>query len=58
MLQPNVPDFYDNSSMNTHSQKQHNKKRKTLQGEKTGILLFINNVHIIMYYTSISYLMV
>ena len=58
MLQPNVPYFYDNSSMNTHSQKQHNKKRKTLQGEKTSILLLINNVHITMYYTTISYLMV
>ena len=42
--------------MNTYSQKQHNKKQKTLQGEKKDVLLFMNNVDIIMYNASRSYL--
>ena len=41
--------------MNTRSQKQHNKNEKILHGEKVGVLLFKNNVHIIMYNTSVSY---
>ena len=32
------------------------KSEKILQGEKTGVLLFMNSVHIIMYNTSRSYL--
>ena len=54
--EPNVSYFHNNSSTNTHSQKQHNKKRKILQGEKTGVLLFMNYVRNILYNTSISYL--
>ena len=34
--------------MNTHSQKQH-KNQKILPGEKNCVLLFMNNVHIIVY---------
>ena len=56
MPQPYVSYFHNNSSINTQSQKEYNKKRKNLQGEKAGVLLFVNNVHIIMYNTSISYL--
>ena len=32
------------------------RNEKILHGEKTGVLLFMNNVHIIMYNTPISYL--
>lgn len=43
--QPNVSYFNNNTSMNADPQK-NNK----------GVHLFMNNVHIIMYITSISYL--
>ena len=56
MPQLNVFYFHNNTSMDTHSQKQRNKKQKNVQGEKARVLLFMNNVHIIMYNTSRSYL--
>ena len=46
----------NNTSMNTHSQKWHNKNKRMLQGEKTGVLFFMNSVHVIMYNTARSYL--
>ena len=56
MFQPNVSYFHNNSSMNTHPQKQHNKKRKNPTGRKERCYFFMNNAHIIMHNTSISYL--
>ena len=55
MVQPNVSYFHNNSFMNTHKNNIA-RNENILQGEKGGILLFMNNVHIIMYNISISYL--
>ena len=52
MSQPNVSYFHKNFYMNTHSQQ----KRKFPTRRKAGVLLFMNNVHIIINNTSISYL--
>ena len=55
--QPNVSYSHNNTSMNTHSQEQHNKKRKNPTRRKDRCsVLFMNSVHIIMYNTSRSYL--
>ena len=57
MSQPNV--FYshnnDKASMNIHKNNIRRNKR-ILQEEKTGVLLFMNSVHVTMYNTSRSYL--
>ena len=56
MHQPNVHYFHNNSSMDTCSQKRHNKKRKNPTKRESSVLSIMNNVHIIMCNTSISYL--
>ena len=46
-----------NAFTKTHSQNQHiTRNEKLLHGEKKAVLLFVNNMHLIMYNTSRSYL--
>ena len=49
MSQPNVTYPQNKTSMSEHSQNNITRNEKILQGEKTGVLLFIISVHIIMY---------
>ena len=56
MSQPNVSYSQSNTSMSTHSQKEHKKKRKNPARRKDRCSFVYNSIYIIIYNTSRPYL--